>query len=185
VVLGVVGLVGLALLAVGCNNPDYDRDTVEQELRDDVGLSAKQAGCVAERLEETVGVRRLGARDEPTPLERDKLDAAVLYAIVACGDEPYDRAAVARELERALDFDRAEAQCLAREIERRPQPATQETIVAATVGCDGGEAELRRNAGLTREQADCVADGGSLPRCTDDDGATTTSTSPPPSTRSS
>jgi hypothetical protein len=29
-------------------------------------------------------------------------------------------------------------------------------LVSATVACDGGERELRRNAGLTGEQAVCV-----------------------------
>jgi hypothetical protein len=177
----VLFLVVCAVFAYGCNNPDYDRDTVEQELRDDVGLTAPQAACVAEQLEEAVGVRRLGARDEPTPLEQDKLDAAVLYAIVACGDEPFDRGAVASELERALRLRAADAQCLAREIERRAQTATSETIAAATLACDGGQAELRRNVGLSREEAECVVDGETVRRCTDD----STSTTQPPSTPSS
>jgi hypothetical protein len=182
----VLGLVVCALFAYGCNNPDYDRETIEQELRDDVGLTAPQAACVAERLEDSVGVRRLGARDEPTPLERDKLDAAVLYAIVTCGDDPFDRAAAVRQLQRALELPAAEAQCLAREIERRAQPATPETIASATLACDGREPELRRNVGLSRDEAGCVLDGETVRQCTADEPTDdSTSTTRPRSTPSS
>ena len=69
-------VVGLALAAAACNNPTYSRNTVERDLRDQSGLTPTQAQCVTMRLEDTIGVERLGARDAPTTREREKLHAA-------------------------------------------------------------------------------------------------------------
>jgi hypothetical protein len=124
-------------------------------------------------LEQSFEVRRLGARDEPTPSERDKFRAALLYAILACSGAPYDRARVTSALEDELRMSQQDAVCLTREVEARVKPATlasddnltddrvaeiRAAIIDATLACGGGSRAVRRNAGLTSEEAECVLD---------------------------
>jgi hypothetical protein len=162
----------LVLVATACNNPTYDRDAIEHDLEHETDLTASQAGCVARRLEQTIGEQRLGARDVPTAHEREKLHAAVVFAIVACSGSPYDRARIVRALERDAKIASEQAPCLVREIERRVPPRrlaangnladpTRTTILSAiadaTIRCSNDPArDLRNNVGLTRTQAACV-----------------------------
>ena len=198
----------LLLVAAACNNPTYDRDTIEHDLEHETDLTASQAACVARRLEQTIGEQRLGARDVPTAHEREKLHAAVVFAIVACSGPPYDRARIVRALERDAKIASERAPCLVREIERRVPSRrlaangnladpTRTTILSAiadaTITCSNDPArDLRNNVGLTRTQAACVmrpnpppANGAPLDRrtvfvrCTTSPSPTSTSTTGP------
>jgi hypothetical protein len=165
-------LLGCALLAAACNNTGYSRATVVEDLRAQTQLTDAQADCLSKRLEQVIDVRRLGARDEPTPFERVEFRAALLYAIVACSGAPYDRDRVATALNEELDIPFAESECITRAVEQRVKPDTlarddnlsnarvaeiRAAIVEASLAC-GGEAKVRRNVGLTRQQAECVLD---------------------------
>jgi hypothetical protein len=167
-------VVALTLVLVGgaCNNPTYNRDTIEHDLERETKLTASQATCLAQRLEQTIGEQRLGARDLPTAHEREKLHAAVVFAIVACSGAPYDRARVVHALEREARMPSDQAPCLVREIERRVPPRrlaapgnlanpARTTILSAiadaTITCSDNPAhDLRNNVGLARTQAACV-----------------------------
>jgi hypothetical protein len=195
-----VVVVALALFAAACNNPSYNRSTVQRDLERDTGLSASQAECVTERLEATIGVRRLGARDEPTPLERDKTHAAVVYAILACSGSPFDSGSVAQALTAKAEVPAAEAECLVREVPKRiPEDelasatanvnAVRGAVFDATLECGGSLDDARRSIGLTREEAKCVGqrqpvEARTVEVCTSPT-TTTTTTSPPPSTPTS
>jgi hypothetical protein len=161
-----------SLLVVACNNPTYNRGTVERELHRDAGLTASQAKCLASRLEQTITKERLGARDLPTSFERDKTHAALVFSIIACSDAPYDRARIERDLERKAQLTPAQARCLVEGVERRIpprqlasgdnlKPAALTNISAAifdaTVDCGGNALQLRRNTGLTRQQIACIS----------------------------
>jgi hypothetical protein len=205
-------VVGFALVAAACNNPTYSRNTVERDLRDESGLTPAQAECVAMRLEETIGVERLGARDEPTTREREKLHAALVFAALACGSQPYDPQAAARVLRDKARMPPAYADCLAREFPNGvegPLPdasvawrgshvrALQVAILDATIECAQARGanvalEVRRNLGVSRQQSTCIlASKASTSReafvaCTRSTPTTTTTvpatTVPPPST---
>jgi hypothetical protein len=204
-------VVGHALIAAACNKPTYSRKTLERDLRDDSGLSATQAQCVAMRLESTIGTDRLGARDEPTTREQEKLHAALVFAALACGARPYDADAAAKVLRTKARVPATYADCLAREFGRRqadelPDPADawqpkhvralQVPILESTIDCANARGantalEIRRNLGVSRQQSTCILAGASPAQafagCTTSTTTTTTtsastSTSIPPST---
>jgi hypothetical protein len=197
----VLVVAGLALIAVACNNPTYSRDTIERALRNDSGLSAAQAECVARRLEDTIGVERLGARDEPTTREKEKLHAALVFAALACGPRPYDAAAAAKTLREKGRMPPTYADCIAREFGGRaaadmPEPSVawqatkarplQVFIAAATIECAQARGaneglELRRNLGISRQQSACILAAPhraeAFTACTTTSTTTTTTTS--------
>jgi hypothetical protein len=163
----------LAVVAGGCASGEYDRASVEQDLVDTTELTAAQAACLTRRLEATIGVTRLGARDEPTAGERDRMHGALVMSVLGCSGAPYAADAIVTDLAEAADLGRDAAQCLVDEVEReesadglaKPDAVDDERAVAlgaaisvATLRCGGGETELRRNAGLTGTQAECVLD---------------------------
>ncbi len=193
-------VVGLALVAAACSNPTYSRNSVERDLRDQSGLSADQARCVTRRLEDTIGVERLGARDDPTTREREKLRAALVFAALACGPRPYDADAAARVLRTKVRVPPSYADCLAREFATRaadvlPAPsvawrnnevrALQPPILASTIECARARGanvalELRRNLGISRLESQCVLDArtpaDAFASCTSTSTTTTTTT---------
>jgi hypothetical protein len=195
--VAIVCVVGAGASATACAGTEYDRDAIEQDLRDDSGLSASQAHCLTRRLEDSIRVSRLGARDDPTSGERDKLHGALVFAIVACSGAPYDRDAVAPDLAETANLGRARADCLLASIETDVPPVELEAsdnldrervqevraaIVDATLACGGRAREVRRNAGLTRKEAECVLADESFEACTTS--TTTTSTTTGPATSS-
>jgi hypothetical protein len=176
---GAIAVVLLAIAVAACNSPDYDRNTVERDLEQDVGLSAAQARCVAQQLENLLGVRRLGARDDPRDGERNRLNAALLFGVVACSGEPYDRDEVVATIERLTAMEADDAACVVRGVEERVPPErlasggnlaeeraldVRAAIADATIDCyveadrTGDELvqALRANAGLSAEEARCL-----------------------------
>jgi ribosomal protein L13E len=78
--LAAVVLVGV--VAAGCSNPRPGRATLVREL-EDAGLSAEQARCVVDGMGEEFVDRRLDTRDEPSRLERARMNRV----LAACGVE--------------------------------------------------------------------------------------------------
>jgi hypothetical protein len=70
-----VGGVVAAAVAAGCASPDAFREsTTRADLRA-AGLDAREARCVVDEMDETFGFQRLSAREEPTELEREAMEA--------------------------------------------------------------------------------------------------------------
>jgi hypothetical protein len=161
----------VAVIGGGCASTDYDRRSVEEDLVESTALTEAQAACLTRRLEATIGLTRLGARDAPTEGERDRMHGGLVMAIVGCSGEPYARDAIVTGLAEQANLGRDRAECLVTGVEGEVPPddlAAPETIdddravelgaaiAVATLGCDGSERDLRRNAALTARQAECV-----------------------------
>jgi hypothetical protein len=166
----------LVVGAAACANPEYDRSTVERDLERDSGLTAAQAACVARRLEDTVGERRLGARDTPSPAERAYLHSALVFAGVACSGRPFDVAKVQRFLVDKAKVGAADARCLVEHavldvgadqlaagdnLTRAASLKVRGALAWGAVSCiardgEAAVAALRENAGVNREQALCL-----------------------------
>ena len=77
------GLAAALPVLGGCAQPGYDAQKLQSELRR-TGLTAQQAKCVTDGLENKFDVRQLGSRSDPTAKEQEKTRAL----LAQCGVKP-------------------------------------------------------------------------------------------------